>query len=175
MSSRVVLGFSHAAVLLAVTGALWAIHASAAWPRAEGRVLRSEVRQIYHRNPTRAVETHKRIEYQAVVEYEYHVAGVRHTSDRILATLPSIVAHEKEAADLVARFPAGAAVAVHYDPDDPTRTCLIPGSAFGRAGFAIIIVITLAAAILVVLVVLFFEGRLPFGRGAGEDVGELTG
>ncbi|HKB16718.1 MAG TPA: DUF3592 domain-containing protein [Planctomycetota bacterium] len=140
-------GLGAVAALVLAAAALFAIRASSSWPATHGVVLRSELRELVRRSPWRPGEIQRAVEYEAIVEYQYEIDGVRHASNGILASGPSVLP-KRDASDLVSRFGAGSPVTVYYDPDDPTRACLIPGSAFPPMGYvALIGVFLLAGAV----------------------------
>lgn len=92
-----------------------AVAAARAWPTTPGRVVggRIERRSIALPRGGRAVS------YGAIIEYEYEAAGRRHRSARYSVSGPHYFSFERRAKRLMARFPAGAAVTVAYDPAAP--------------------------------------------------------
>jgi hypothetical protein len=91
------------------------VAAARAWPTVPGRVVagRIDSRTIALPRGGRGVS------YGAVIEYEYVVAGGRHRSARYSLSGPAYYSFERRAKRLLARFPAGAAVTVSYDPAAP--------------------------------------------------------
>lgn len=92
-----------------------AVAVARAWPTAPGRVVagRIDARTIALPRGGRGVS------YGAMIEYEYEAAGRRHRSQRYSLSGPHYFSFERRARRLLARFPAGAAVSVSYDPADP--------------------------------------------------------
>ena len=92
-----------------------AVAAARAWPTAPGRVVggRIEERSIALPRGGRGVS------YGAMIEYEYEAAGRRHRCQRYSLSGPHYFSFERRARRLLARFPAGAAVTVSYDPAEP--------------------------------------------------------
>jgi hypothetical protein len=91
--------------------------ASKKWPSTQGRVISSKV-HTYDNDGTTM--------YRPEVAYSYAVNGATYTSDRI--TMTHVATNRSGyARDMVARFPAGAAVQVRYDPTDPAKAVLVPG------------------------------------------------
>lgn len=92
-----------------------AVAAARAWPTVPGRVVagRIDQRSISMPRGGRAVS------YGAVIEYEYEAAGRRHRSARYSLSGPAYYSFERRAKRLLARFPAGTAVTVSYDPMAP--------------------------------------------------------
>jgi hypothetical protein len=86
--------------------------ASTSWPGIDGIVTASERKRIALR-------------MQPYVTYSYAVNGVNFTSNRVsfAAAIP-----KKEIDNVLARYPAGQAVTVHYQPDNPVQAVLEPGS-----------------------------------------------
>lgn len=109
--------------------------ASKTWPTVSGKVIESRVDAIHHAKSGYS--------YRPVVRYEYDVAGTRYEGNMIefgLMDLPL----EKNALDMIKKRPAGAAVAVHYQPAEPKTATLDTGSkmASGRkvGGWIVIVV-----------------------------------
>lgn len=92
-----------------------AVAAARAWPTVPGRIVagRIDQRSISLPRGGRAVS------YGAIVEYEYEAAGRRHRSARYSLSGPAYYSFERRAKRLLARYPAGTAVAVSYDPAAP--------------------------------------------------------
>ncbi len=88
------------------------------WPTVNGIVRRSEVSESFERraNATR---------YTPVVEYEYQVSGTGYSGSvlRIIGT----TGRETEALAQTSARPVGSEVTVYYDPEEPGRSCLVPG------------------------------------------------
>jgi hypothetical protein len=92
-----------------------AVAAARAWPTVPGRVVgsRIEMRSIALPRGGRGVS------YGAIVEYEYQTGGWQYRSTRYSLSGPRYFSFERRAKRLLARFPAGAAVTVHYDVAEP--------------------------------------------------------
>jgi hypothetical protein len=93
---------------------------SAAWPTVAGTVTHSEV--------TRHTSTSKgrtRTSYNARIEFDYEIDGVRHHGNRRTYRVTS--ASQSGAQEAVDRYPVGSTVTVSYDPNDRTRAVLEPG------------------------------------------------
>lgn len=94
--------------------------ASAGWPTVQGTVTHSEV--------TRHTSTSKgrtRTSYNARIEFDYEIDGVRHHGNRRTYRVTS--SSQSGAQEAVDRYPVGSTVTVSYDPDDRTRAVLEPG------------------------------------------------
>lgn len=94
--------------------------ASAGWPTVQGTVTHSEV--------TRHTSTSKgrtRTSYNARIEFDYEIDGVRHHGNRRTYRVTS--SSQSGAQEAVDRYPVGSTVRVSYDPDDRTRAVLEPG------------------------------------------------
>ena len=94
--------------------------ASRSWPTVGGRVLASEVatRTARRGNGTSRSTTHE-------IRYEYEIDGVRREGRRVAYT---VAMGEGDLRARAARYPAGRAVKVHVDPEDPDRAVLEPGA-----------------------------------------------
>ncbi len=94
-------------------------NASASWPTTSGRVLSSQLRKSW--SPRGGWS------YEPQVTYEYTVDGrppLHGTTIRFGATDYLV---ERDARQVVARYPVGATVPIHYDPHNPQRSTLEPG------------------------------------------------
>ena len=105
--------------LIAFPFALWSAwktiqraKASAGWPSTTGTIVESGTKRVMFRAQPR-------------VTYSYAVDGTQHTGDRIsfAAGVPP-----KETASVLARYPAGKSVTVHYAPEKPAESVLEAGS-----------------------------------------------
>ncbi|MCA8955978.1 MAG: DUF3592 domain-containing protein [Planctomycetes bacterium] len=118
------LGFSGLMIALWIRDAGRAA-ASARWPTVEGEILESVVVPVQH--DRRRSGRQPRHSYRARVRFGYEVAGATHEADtvRFLDTWSS----DRAAAEGVAnRYPKGARVEVHYDPQSPNRAVLDTGT-----------------------------------------------
>lgn len=97
---------------------VWESNASKTWPATQGKVLASFVR-----TPRAGA---KRL-YSPVVQYEFAVDGKTYGSQRVsFGSYQSSRSSHAEA--VVARYPVGAEVRVHYKANDPAASVLEPGS-----------------------------------------------
>jgi hypothetical protein len=88
----------------------------ATWPKTRGVITRSD---LY-------VQVFGSL-YQARIEYRYEVAGVGFKSDRVTCDLDARShGSESEVFPLIERFPKGAEVEVHYAPNNPGKSYLLP-------------------------------------------------
>jgi hypothetical protein len=88
------------------------------WPVVQGEIVSSVVEQ---RSATENGKT--RTTYLPVVEFAYTADGNRLHSRQVKLGL-EVSGSESFAQGIVARYPAGAAVEVHYDPQDPSNAAL---------------------------------------------------
>ena len=88
--------------------------ASVAWPTVQGRVDRSKIEQRLTKSGTF---------YRLALVYHYEVGGLYYEGDTVEFGSPRVTAEEL-IERLAAKYPAGAQVTVHYDPDDPA-TCVL--------------------------------------------------
>jgi hypothetical protein len=120
-----VLIFGGAALFFHVTGRkyLALAAASAAWQTAPGKVLSSGV--ILQRRPKGGST------YRANIRYDYTVAGIRHEGG-VIQFGSMDMATEAAAQKILDPYPVGAAVTVHYQPDDPNIAALETSPAAAR-------------------------------------------
>lgn len=106
--------------------------ASRSWPTVPGRVLESGL------DASRSDKG--RTTYRAEVLYEFQVDGQTYASNDI-AVGDYGSSDPKHGRRIANRYPKGAAVTVHYDPDDPETSLLeagIQGQAFFLPGFGLL-------------------------------------
>lgn len=99
--------------------------ASVDWPTTAGQVIESRVEERI--TPVRKgnilTET---IHYASIVRYQYMAAERNNIGSKIRPF--SITSTDKSEADaVITRYPLGAQVTVHYDPQDPKNALLEPG------------------------------------------------
>ncbi len=83
---------------------------AAAWPEVRGTVLSATVQVSAQGNGRHETP---------LVLYSYRVGDREFQGSRV-----NVGALTRQAADVVARYPAGSCVQVFYDPSDPTRSAL---------------------------------------------------
>lgn len=112
------------------TGYLIDAYSSAAWPRATGTIVRSELGS--ESDSRRSTD---RTHYWPEVDYEYNVDGKTFLSSNVtldgLRSGPHVGTGEAQAQVVLARYPIDAQVDVHYDPDHPERAALQTGVSLG--------------------------------------------
>jgi hypothetical protein len=67
--------------------------------------------------------------YRAAVQYRYRAGGKEYQSDRIF--WGGNEGRQKHMASVIAAYPQGAKVSVHYDPQDPAEAVLDPAQNIG--------------------------------------------
>ncbi len=117
-SARVIMVIA-ALFALPLTGAAvfkaFEIRRARRWPSVPGRIVSSRRMVESGRDKPEGLHVDREI---AHVEFEYEVAGVLYASRRI-TTGERVAGDDIE--PLLARYPAGAAVTVHYDPKEPAN------------------------------------------------------
>jgi hypothetical protein len=109
------------------------------WPKAPGRIVRSEVDVSVHRERRGDLDRRKKEtrSYSAEIEYEYAVNGKALTGSRI-AVITEQFGSKAWAEATSQKFPVGAEVTVSYNPAKPELCVLEPGR-WGGAGFLLIL------------------------------------
>jgi hypothetical protein len=105
-----------------------------AWVRTPGRIVSSET-ETY--TDTSASTSHSgRKMYNAAIEFSYEVDGQEYRSTKGATDLVNVTVGNAraQAESEVARYPAGMAVDVYYDPENPTRASLEPREAMTLTG-----------------------------------------
>lgn len=114
------------------------------WPIIPGRVIRSTV--VEHQSTD---DDGTSVTYEPQVEYEYSVMGIMYSSRRVAYGTNRLA--YKQASEIVERYPAGASVNVHYNPDKAKEATLetsasggklfpILGGAFAVIGLVVMVV-----------------------------------
>jgi hypothetical protein len=105
------LGWLAFAVLVCVSfPSLLQARESSTWPATDGTITRSKI------------ASGDESDYFDV-NYSYDVDGKRYRGDKL--SLDGFTPNTLQ--DLCARYPVGKTVLVYYRPQDPTKSCLIPG------------------------------------------------
>lgn len=107
--------------------------ASAAWLPVQARILSSRVRKETT-SPSDPDDIVRITYYYPEVTYEYDVAGVTYTSNKILFLRVNYSRADAEAT--AARYPAGGQATAWVDPRNPRRAVLEPGLAGKRGKYA---------------------------------------
>ena len=140
--------------------------ASTSWPTTDGRITRSRLDES-RKDGT----THR----SADIGYEYEVAGRAFTGTRVWIGDEYSSSPGNEFRAAVERHPVGRRVRVHYDPADPARSVLEPGtswsgSALYIAGLGVLgLGALMLASVLVPLLLVLLAAVVSFGSGAGGD------
>jgi len=87
------------------------------WPTCEGNIIESRGEEGRHA---------KGHGFLPVVVYEYRVNDTEFVSRRIRPYVDNLVAQE-QFEQLLQRYPPGGRVSVHYHPEQPEISCLLPG------------------------------------------------
>jgi hypothetical protein len=102
---------------------LYRARASARWPVTPGLVLTSEIKVQKHLSRgSFGLKSY----YFPNVCYVYTVLGKRHENNMIGFGLSTVSYDRSEAETMIGRYPAGAHVDVHCNPEDPQQSCLRP-------------------------------------------------
>jgi hypothetical protein len=118
--ARVLLAFVGLFLAVIAAAALWKwweFRKAAVWPSVAGQITRSRPGVQTTTFPDGGANMRE----IADIEFEYEVAGVTYAGDR--PTLAEILTPQ-EIAEMVARYPVGRAVMVHYNPADPADSVL---------------------------------------------------
>lgn len=120
--------------------------AAAAWPTTRGRITMSQVIEKVERETDDDGDEREDTIYQPEIRFEYRVDGGAYSSNTWKPGGAVGTGSPKFAESIVARYPVGQSVAVHYDPKHPDHAVLEPdnragataplvaGLAFGLAG-----------------------------------------
>ncbi len=114
---------------------IWETAASYSWPTVMARIEAVEVNRSSSAPWAEARAT--KIQYYTHVKYVYQVGTEIYTGTRIHAIKSSSLM--SRAHEMKRQFSEGATVPVYYDPNDPSRSVLIPGLNVTTAGVVVII------------------------------------
>ena len=89
------------------------------WPQATGKVIVSDLQ--------RSRDSEGGYSYRPEVSYQYSVEGQEFIASRTRYGDRLALSWSAPAARMVRRYPVGAVVSVHYDPDEPAEAVLEPG------------------------------------------------
>lgn len=104
--------------------------ASLSWPTVPGTVSVSDVK--YDVSTSGSGDNEFQTEtFTPVVKYQYSVQGVEHTGSRI--AFGAMNQSQNAAHAVVARYPVGASVTVHYNPEKPGEAVLETRASGGTA------------------------------------------
>jgi len=93
--------------------------ASKRWPVSPGTVVASALQK----------SPDGRWRYRAAVQYRYRAGGKEYQSDRIF--WGGNEGRQKHIASVIAAYPQGSKVSVHYDPQNPAEAVLDPAQHIG--------------------------------------------
>jgi hypothetical protein len=93
------------------------------WPTVRGKVIRSAVESYYDNLSGSEGSGCGVTSYRPVVEYAYQVHGQDYRGNQIKVAM-QLNGRHGYAEKVVARYPAGREIDVHYDPNDPTTSAL---------------------------------------------------
>ncbi len=106
-------------LLLFFIGARRRSKQAANWPSVRGKIVSSNVEEYQERDSDGRLRTN----YRPAVEFAFSVRGQEYHGNQIKLDL-SVSAGRGYAEKVVAKYPAGSAVAVHYDPAHPATAAL---------------------------------------------------
>ena len=167
------IGFSIPALLLWGLTALflwaglantWYGWVSLDWPVAEGHILRTDIEEVRsNKQDTGDANTTTNwkpggqiIRYRPIIEYQWQVDGGIYERNRIDFSAAKANEDTREAAEaIIAPYPVGSAVDIHYDPNKPSRGILQPGAHWDGLGVTLIAAFVLAVFALVFSVLAF--------------------
>ncbi|MBX9843307.1 MAG: DUF3592 domain-containing protein [Xanthobacteraceae bacterium] len=112
------------------------------WPTAPARIEKSGVRTYEKRDRSSKGTTRWRTMVRADVVYSYAVAGVTYRGDKV-SIIRSSTNQDAFARKVAARYPLGAELKVHYNPDNPSESALDPRAPLGLYFFYLVPVIVL--------------------------------
>lgn len=105
--------------------------AAQGWPTVPGVILSSRVEAHMERD----TDGYNTTTYKPVVTYQYKVMGQEYTSSRI--GFGSEAFSRKKCEEMIAGYPVGQPVNVHYDPDKPENATIETKAQGGTASLVV--------------------------------------
>lgn len=93
---------------------------SLAWPSVLGRVVESRVEESRSTDSEGDVS----ITYRPYVRYEYTLQDQTYSGDKLYVGLVGSSSNRRKAEETASQYPAGSAVTVYYNPQDPQDAVL---------------------------------------------------
>lgn len=90
------------------------------WPTTSGRVIESRITE----HESEDEDGHTTYTYAPVVRFEYQVAGVTYTSDRLAVGSKIAISNRKKVEQQIAGYPEGKLIRVYYNPQNPSEAVL---------------------------------------------------
>jgi hypothetical protein len=95
--------------------------ASRDWPKTQGIVVNSSVEEWF--------SARGGYSYTLVANYRYDVGGKRYAGNRVRLVNQRQPGDQQQGLQELAKVaPAGKSCVVYYDPANPTKSCLLPGT-----------------------------------------------
>ncbi|GAP12005.1 hypothetical protein BECAL_03205 [Bellilinea caldifistulae] len=114
------------------------------WPKTTGRIIESRIAE-HESEDEDGISTYT---YSPVVRFEYQVAGITYTGDR-MGIGPSVaISNRRKVEERIAYYPAGKNVPVFYNPQNPSEAVLEAGKTGKAELVAGIILVVIAVTIL---------------------------
>ena len=108
-------------IAFAIVAKMGEVRRASTWTQASAVITRSELVAQERKRPNQPAQIVK----IPAVEYEFSVRFDKFRGNRI--SIGEIAPGSPQVAEIMRRYPAGASVAVYYDPADPTRSVLERG------------------------------------------------
>jgi hypothetical protein len=134
---------------------------SKAWPTAQGTVISSQALSDSSRIKGGGYNHY----YTVDVTYKYLVNGNSYQSNVFVFGIPKSFADSAEAQSVVAAHPVNGNVTVYYDPADPGRSCLEPGTVPPQFG----LITLMSGGFLLVGLLLLISGGFSVARSRLVD------
>ncbi|MFZ6021563.1 MAG: DUF3592 domain-containing protein [Chloroflexota bacterium] len=90
------------------------------WPTTSGRVIESRISE----HESEDEDGHTTSTYAPLVRFEYQVAGVTYTSDRMGVGSKIAISNRKKVEQQIAAYPEGKLIRVYYNPQNPAEAVL---------------------------------------------------
>lgn len=119
-----------AGIMLGILGCFWwkgrMVRKSKRWPSTMGEIIRSEM--------VKEINSDGNF-YSPKIAYRYSARGRSYEQDTIQIGVGGCTGSRKQAKRTVNRYPVGAQVLVHFDPEEPGRACLERRGEGGWVGY----------------------------------------
>jgi hypothetical protein len=129
--------------------------ATSGWAAANGRVLSSQVASRQTLNSRGAPVT----AYEPQVVYQYHIGGQAYEAGRVSFDVAAGAGSENWAKGIVARYPAGSAVMVFYNPARPDEAVIEQDR--GGSGNGLLVLILVGVEVLLAGAAFYVMSLVP--------------
>jgi len=144
-------------VFIIIISTLWMFFNSRDWAETTGQMNRIELKTV-HNDVISPMSTNKSFsEYKIDMEYSFIVNGVTYTGTQFYPLIPNVFSDKKYADELMDKYKANEKISVYYDPNSPTKSCLITSSNISPVKYFIMVTIFVFFAAVLIFGIKYFN------------------